>query len=256
MNSYAESSSSDEDEKAEYQYAESEEVVGVLNDASSITDAHDNKKKRKKRKKGLTDPNKFKNKRDKLKKKIMKGVVDQVLPDIGAYDSKNIVSRDKSSSNGLFVQCCKLFGCFSSTLNEGVRYASLKSINRTIKKLQKSRKLEENINSYDEEGRTPLINAIMTRKQPDPDNPNFFPFAIIERLIDVGADLNAPDQLYGMTPLLCACSLKDEEAALILLTKGADAHMCDFKACIPIMVCAGLNLEATLTVILNRYFHP
>ena len=217
-----------------------------------MDDTSPSKKKRKRRKKGLTDPNKFAIKRDKLKKKIMKGVMDQVLPDIGAYDSTNVIGKDKMSSNGLISQFCRLFGCISASLNEGVRYSSLKSVNRTIRKLQKSNKLQENINVYDEDGRTPLINAIMTRKQPDPDDPSFFPFAIIERLIDAGADVNAPDQLFGMTPLLYSCSLKDEEGVLLLLKKGASPHMCDFRACTPIMLCSGLNLVGALTVLLNR----
>ena len=59
-------------------------------------------------------------------------------------------------------------------------------------------------------------------------------------------------QLFGMTPLLYACSLKDEETALLLLKLGADPHMCDFRACTPVMLCAGLNLPTTLTILLHK----
>ncbi len=251
VNFYEESSSSDEDEEKDKKVGGEE--VNDVNRMDDSTTSPTKKKKRRKRKKGLTDPNKFAIKRDKIKMKIMKGVMDQVLPDIGAYDSKSTVGKDNMSSNGFVSTCCRLFGCMSSSLNEGVRFSSLKSINRTIRKLQRSKKLEEYINAYDENGRTPLINAIMTRKLPDPDDPTFFPLGIIERLIEVGADLNAPDELFGMTPLIYACSLKDEETAMLLLTKGADPHMCDFRACTPIMLCSGQNLVGILTVLLHRY---
>ena len=253
MNFYDVESSSGEEEEEEEEEAKEDKVgAGGNGNVDKDVDSKIKHKKKKKKKKGLSDPNKFAIKRDKLKKKILKGVMDQVLPDIGAYDSKNIIRKDTSSSNGFILQCCKVFGCFSASLNEGVQFASIKSINRTIDKLQRFKKLDEHINAYDGDGRTPLINAIMTRKQPNPDDPSFLPFAIIERLLEVGADLNAPDQLFGMTPLLYACSLKDEETALLLLKLGADPHMCDFRACTPVMLCAGLNLPTTLTILLHK----
>lgn len=112
------------------------------------------------------DKSAYSQKRDKLKNKIMKEVLAQVLPDMGAYDLGAIVSGPKVSwFDGFIVDIAKIFGCVSLTLHEAVFYGSMKSMNRTVKKLTKDEKLSHYINQYDKNGRTPLICAIISRRQ-------------------------------------------------------------------------------------------
>jgi ankyrin repeat protein len=148
----------------------------------------------------------------------------------------------------------KLFGCVGSSLNEAIAYMSLKTLNRTIKRLTRKGTLAEQINAYDSNGRTPLINAIMSKRPDDaePNNPAWNALDLIEKVLEAGADANFPDQYLGMTPLLYACSGKDEALVIMLLGKGADMNMCDFACVTPVMAAAGFNMFSTLSVMLNR----
>ncbi len=74
-----------------------------------------------------------------------------------------------------------------------------------------------NINGYDEEGKTPLLNAVSANN-----------VAEVKRLIKLGADLNKQEQ-YGLlgTPLMYATSIKDGIILNLLLDNGADANIVD-----------------------------
>ena len=71
--------------------------------------------------------NKFKEKRDKLKLKVLDSVLGKVLPDMGQFDMTSIISGPKKKFiTGWPVEVAKLFGCIHCDLHEGVRYMSIR----------------------------------------------------------------------------------------------------------------------------------
>lgn len=99
----------------------------------------------------------------------------------------------------------KIMGCMTLSFHEAVKYTSTRSLARTIKVHTKKGDMKEAINSYDDNGRTPLICAIMS-KRPERQNPD----DIISTLLTAGADVDLCDSLNGMTPLHYAGMIKDE----------------------------------------------
>ena len=69
-------------------------------------------------------------------------------------------------------------------IHEGVKFGSLKSLNRTLKALTKKGTLLESINMVDVDGRTALICAIISSSEHRINSS-----AIVERLLDAGARL-------------------------------------------------------------------
>ena len=212
---------------------------------------HQLKKKKKKKKFVVGDPNKHAAKREKMKEKIVKDVTAKILPDIGAFDATTAIQIDKRKS-GCCVSFLKLLGCVHSSLNEAISFMSLKTLKSSIKKLTKEKKLAEYINAYDASGRTPLINAIITKRAENIYDPNFSPNELIEALLDAGADVNVPDQFMGMTPLLYSGLAKDEELFVLFLEKGADINLCDYACVTPTMSAAGFGLSSALAILLNK----
>ena len=53
---------------------------------------------------------------------------------------------------------------------------------------------------------------------------------VMERLLEIGVDINAPSGVDGLTPLNAAILLNDAGLAGFLLTHGADAHARDAHA--------------------------
>ena len=105
-----------------------------------------------------------------------------------------------------FIDCLKVFGLGRCSFHEAVLYTSLRSLNRTIKYHTKKGDLKAAISVYDDNGRTPLICAIIS-KRPERSNP----MDIIDALLSTTIDVNIPDNVNGMTPLHYAAFIRDEK---------------------------------------------
>lgn len=133
------------------------------------------------------------------------------------------------------------------TLHESVRYGSVKSLNRTIRILTKENRLKQEINEADNDGRTALICAIVSRRV---DKPN--PLDLIEILLNAGADVNVPDSVNGMTPLHYSILTRDEKLVTEILSKGAFVNMADFRCVTPLMLAASNNLPFPCLLMINK----
>ncbi|WP_160279945.1 ankyrin repeat domain-containing protein [Novilysobacter arseniciresistens] len=72
------------------------------------------------------------------------------------------------------------------------------------------------LNKFDQDGNTPLINAVMLHQE-----------EVVEQLLADGADINCPDQMLKMTPLHWAALADNEEIMIMLLNAGADQSIND-----------------------------
>ena len=207
---------------------------------------------RKQRERAERKNNRYLERRKKEKMKIVNKVVKEVLPDMGSYNVTSAISGPKKKFfKGWYVEVAKIMGCVSCSLHEAVIYNSLRSLNRTIKLLRKNGTLEVAINQYDDDGRTALICAILSKRELEEGDERDASF-MIDALLGAGADCNIPDSYNGMTPLLYAASLRDEAVCVKLLSYGASPHMCDHKCVNPTMLAAANNLSHFLRVLLHR----
>ena len=210
------------------------------------------KQMRKRREKVERRNNKYMEKRKKEKMKIVNKVLKEVLPDLGAYNVASAISGPKKRFfKGWYVEIAKIMGCIPCSLHEAVIYNSLRSFNRTVKNLRKSGTLDVAINQYDNDGRTPLIAAIITKRELDEGDERDVNF-MIDAILGAGADCNVPDSFNGMTPLLYAAALRDEGVCIKLLSYGASPHMCDEKCVTPAMMAAANNLTHCLRILLQK----
>jgi len=206
---------------------------------------HHHKKKMKAIK--AMDPNSYQAKRDRLKKKIVEDVLKKALPDKGTYDVNSIISGPKKRWSGWYLDCIKICGCMTLTLHECVRYGSVKSLNRTIKTLTKSKTLKSEIDSPDLDGRTPLICAIVSRR-----SEKVNPTELVDILLTAGADVNVPDSFNGMTPLHYAIIARDEKLVTDILGRGAFVNMADLRCVTPLMMAVSNNLALASMVMINK----
>ena len=160
----------------------------------------------------------------------------------------SVITGTKKKWNGWPIKLAKLFGCLSCSLHEAVRYMSIASIKRTLKELTVKKQLEENINVYDDDGRTALICAIISKSDTLGEDKN----TIIDLLLNAGADVNIPDDFNGMTPLMYAEIMRDEELCVQLLSRGASQHMGDYKCVSPLMLAASNNLKSITNILISR----
>lgn len=77
----------------------------------------------------------------------------------------------------------------------------------------------DTMNDLDENGETPLINAVRTKK-----------FALFNMLIYLGADLNIQSTDIGETALTAACSMGHIQYAKSLISAGADVNLPELKS--------------------------
>jgi len=210
------------------------------------------KRLRKQREKAERSNNRYMERRKKEKMKIVNKVLKEVLPDLGAYNVASAISGPKKKHfKGWYVEFAKIMGCISCSLHEAVMYSSMRSLNRTLNNLRKTGTLDVAINQYDQDGRTPLICAIISKRELDEGDPRDANY-MIDALIGAGADCNVPDSYNGMTPLLYATALRDETVCVKLLSNGASPHMCEDKCVNPTMLAASNNLNNCLRILLNR----
>lgn len=255
----SESSDEDEDEEDEEKFEENKQnAIGAFTDMDmdEKEKAHAARRKakklRKRREKTERENNRYMEKRKKEKMRIVNKVLKEVLPDLGTYNVASAISGPKKKFfKGWYVELAKTMGCIQCSLHEAVIYNSMRSVNRTIDYLRKNGTLDVAINQYDFGGRTPLICAIISKRELDEGDQRDVNF-MIEALLGAGADCNIPDSYNGMTPLLYAAALRDETVCVKLLSFGASPHMCDNKCTTPAMLTAANNLNFCLGMLLQR----
>ncbi len=169
-------------------------------------------------------------KNNEIKAKVVKEVLDQVLPDIGAYDIDGTTKQRKQSETAAsLVRWLKFFGCLELDVHDAVLTGSIQRVQGSLRKLQEAGK-GELVNQYDENGYTPLSLAVKIND-----------LEIVEALLHAGALPDILDEGSGRSPLLFSVQLGSSTISELLLNHGASVNMPDFKCITPLMIATSLN---------------
>ncbi|RYH22507.1 hypothetical protein EON65_19070 [archaeon] len=212
-----------------YDSDESSGIISVDNENNDRPVSSSARSSRKSKKKPVS---KLIQQRNEVKAKVVKDVLDLVLPDIGAYDVDGTSRVRKESETGKFiVKWCKYIGCMDLDLHDSVLSGSIYKVRGTIKKLKKDfEDYKDLLNQYDDDGFTPLSLGAKIN------NPE-----IVEELLDAGAIPDMVDEVSGRTPLFYSILQKNHTISQLLLDNGANPNMPDFKCITPLMIAVSKN---------------
>lgn len=182
--------------------------------------------------------------RNEIRAKVVKDVMDKIMPDIGAYDVDGTTqARKESEAGAFFVRWMKFIGLLELDLHDAVLTGSIRRVRGSIRKLKSGKNPQpELINQYDENGYTPLSLGVKVNDT-----------EIVEALLDAGAIPDLVDEVSGRTPLFFSIQLGNHAMTALLISHGASVNMPDFKCITPLMVAASLN-DAHHCEILTQHF--
>lgn len=222
---------------------DSDESSGIISLDSDDPDRPISPSSRSSRKSKKKPVSKLIQQRNEVKAKVVKEVLDLVLPDIGAYDIDGTSRVRKESETGKFiVKWCKYIGCMDLDLHDSVLSGSVYKVRGTIKKLKKDfEDYKDQLNQYDDDGFTPLSLAAKIN------NPE-----IVEELLDAGAIPDMVDEVSGRTPLFYSVLQKNHGISQLLLDNGANPNMPDFKCISPLMIAVSKNDVRHCQMLLRR----
>lgn len=171
--------------------------------------------------------------RNELKAKIIKEVMDEILPDIGAYDIDGTVEKQRIPK-GLIIDYLKYFGLYPLSIHETVMNGDFHHLEKFIKRIMTKVEPEKNknifgcqkkdfynpllINQYDEKGRTALSLAVKIKNE-----------EMVDMLIANKAIPDLYDETTGRTPIFFSVLNKSYGISRQLLQSGASVNMCDFQ---------------------------
>lgn len=183
---------------------------------------------------GTTAASKLMQRRQEIREKVVKEVLDNILPDIGAYDIDGTTRVRSSNNNSSFlafiIKWLKILGCLELDLHDAVLTGSLPRVKGSVekitnlrKKLEKKKKRERyvdasNINSA-------KYNSMNANREEDGDSEQ----ELSEREIVENKILGMLNQYDGLgrTPLSLAAKLGDPEIVMTLIDNGAHPDIID-----------------------------
>lgn len=165
-----------------------------------------------------------------LKEKVTKGILEQILPDIGQYDVDGVVERPPQK-DGLVRRWLKIVGCISLNIHESILSGSSDFLLKAIKHV--NREHPELVNEYNEEGRTPLSVAVKVKRED-----------MVSMLLDFHALPDICDKNTGRSPLLQSVHQQTLSITRYLLRCQASVDLCDFHCVTPLMTaCANSDVS-------------
>ena len=177
-----------------------------------------------------------------LKNRILKDVLNQVLPDDGEYDIDGMMASKAKPSNSLLVRFLKIIGLLDLDLHEAVLTGSLYHVQRSVRKILYGKKPNPLlINQLDEAGRTALSIAAKIKNE-----------KIVEYLLENGALPDIADESTGRTPLMFAVLNKDYEMTKKLVSSGSSVNFADFQSITPLMLAASVNDLMSCKIICSK----
>jgi hypothetical protein len=172
----------------------------------------------------------FTRKRMEMREKIVKEILESVLPDAGEYDVDGMAPR-QMNSKGLTISILKFLGCWRLNLHESILSGSMPHVQLAIKRIMTGKKANPLlINSYDEEGRTPLSLAVKAKRED-----------FVTELLASNALPDLYDESTGRSPLMHSILEGTHSVSDMLLGAGADYNMSDFTCMTPLMLAASKN---------------
>lgn len=199
-------------------------------------------KKYKKMKDAQAEKSSFIENRNKLRDQVLKEVMDEIMPDIGAYDIDGMANRVVKSEEGKLSRFLKFVGLKGLDLHEAILSGSTKHVRRAIKKITVGKNANPAmINQYDELGRTPLSMAV-----------KILNIEMIDMLLDHDALPDIVDEDTGRTPLFFSVLQRAHIISQTLISYKATIDMSDFHCVTPLMLAASLGDLHHLKMFVDR----
>lgn len=202
-----------------------DDVSDQSSNVHSLYDAaEDNKKK--------ANAFKIAREREELREKIMKEVMDKVLPDIEAYKFDDDASKKKKVDRfETITKILKYFACIELDLHDAVLSANIYHVRNSVRKITQGENPQPHLlNQFDQHGCTPLSYAVKINQS-----------AVALFLLESGASPDYIDEGSGRTPIYYSVLNKNLEISNYLIAAGADANIVDFQCISPLMVAAAQN---------------
>ena len=228
--------------------SDSDDSVGVDVGAVVLSKEAEDKKRRKMLRRQQLESLQSKGKknfvqaRQELKDKIIKEVMEQVLPDIGLYDVSAPQVTNTKKWYDPFVRLGKIFGLVPLSPHEGVLCGNENFLERALEKVHQGKKSNRALLcTYDDGGMTPLSLAAKTNQ-----------VAMVQQIVARHVDVDVPDLYTGRTPLYYAARLANYTMVKILCSNGgANPAFGDYKSVTPLMMAAYTNDYRSLELMLN-----
>lgn len=187
-------------------------------------------------------------KRKKVKDKIIREVLAQIMPDFGDYTNERGYSgtnqrEELSYFRKEIIRIGKFLGFVTLDLHEAVLTGSVDQLKKSIKKISDPENPSpELINSYNAEGHTPLSLAVKVNN-----------LDMVGLLLQNEAIPDLIDESTGRTPLYYAVLNGSARTTNALLKSGANPNMVDFQCVTPLMVAAARNNSAICHMLCGSY---
>ena len=201
------------------------------------------KKKKKKTKGQILTASKtnFVTMRNELKEKVIREVLSEVMPDIGAYDVNAEPPKKKEFWYDPITNWFKFCGCIDLDLHDAVISGSEKLVDAALERYIKGKKSERGlVNQYDARGRTALSLAVKAKQE-----------GMVYSMLNKHVLPDIMDQDNGRTPLYYSAMLGTFDISKLLIMAGASVNTCDFKCVTPLMMSCNIGDYSTLRLILN-----
>lgn len=190
--------------------------------------------------------------REELKQQVIKGVMDKVLPDMGAFNMEEIIHGKKQYKRHWIITLLMTLGILNINCIECVMTGANKKLIKNLTRNRKNKKKfdPQMVNARDEHGRTLLILAIQVGG-----------VDMVETLLSFGANPDAADEENMMTPLMHSVVCLSLPATEFLIENKADVNLADKNGVTPLMIaCSLLDLshckmliEARLLFLQNKF---
>lgn len=171
--------------------------------------------------------------RSELKKKIVREVLAEVMPDIGAYDVTGTVEAISNAKKGRFYQVLKFLGFVKLTLHEIILTGSFNMLEKYIVEINEGTMPNPMlINQADEHGRIPLIMATKLKQK-----------SFVQLMLHYKAQPDLLEESTGRSALFYSVMNETIEISQLLFDKGASVNMADHSCVTPLMIaCKKYNL--------------
>jgi len=171
------------------------------------------------------------NYRHQLKERIIKTVMDEVLPDIGAYDLDSSMATKTTILSGVCIEILKFFGCAKLTLHETALTGNERWLDRKIKEIQDECEKKNTlpaaiINEYDAVYQQTALSMVVKGNR----------FDMVDLLLAGGAKPDLCDLDTGRSPLLYSVLNGTHGISNLLLNRGASVDMADSNSVTPLML--------------------
>lgn len=183
----------------------------------------------------------FSKARQALKEKVMKDVLDSILPEMEDYDVTAPPPDTGKRWWDPLIRFGKFIGIVNLTLHEAVLSGSEVHLERSLEEVHQGKKSNRPLLSmYDIRGCTPLSMACKTNQ-----------IAMVQLIVARHAEVDVPDINTGRSPMFFAARHGSHMAVKFLLNGGANPGFADFHGITPLMMAASKDDYRSVMMMLD-----